>query len=74
MPGFLNKPTFDLHSFFSPKAMFSNLSLYMEEIDTKLPLLLHSQPWVALNAAPNEAESAQSNKKTEIIQHSSRVC
>ncbi|GJZ26612.1 hypothetical protein Tco_0570865 [Tanacetum coccineum] len=62
----------DVATSFDPKAVFSNLSLYMKEIGTKLPLLLHSQTWAALNTTPNEAEYAQSYKKTEIIQHSSK--
>lgn len=33
--------------------------MYMSDIGTKFPFLLHNQPWAALNAAPSEAESVK---------------
>lgn len=44
---------------FAPKEVFSRLPWYMQEMGTKLPSSLHSQPWAALSAAPSEAESDQ---------------
>lgn len=46
--------------------VFSNLSLYKNEMGTKLPFLLHSQPWAALKAAPRDAESVRGKKKKMI--------
>lgn len=45
--------------------VFSNLSLYKNEMGTKLPFLLHSQPWAALKAAPRDAESVRGKKKED---------
>jgi hypothetical protein len=41
--------------------------MYMQEMGTKPPSLLHSHPWAALSAAPSEAESVP--KTSAILTH-----
>lgn len=45
--------------------VFSLFFSYKHEKGTKVPFLLHSQPWAALNAAPREAESVKGVKEEE---------
>lgn len=74
---FINKAYLEANSWFPAlteslqlRADFSNMSLYKHAIGTKLPFLLHSQPWAALNAAPRDAESA--NQVTGLL-HQKRI-
>lgn len=46
-----------------PRDVLSNLSAYMSEMGTKLPFLLHNQPWAALSAAPRDAESVEQSSE-----------
>lgn len=40
---------------------------YKHEKGTKVPFVLHSQPWAALNAAPRDAESVKGVKGTNLL-------
>lgn len=42
--------------------VFSMLLMHISDIGTNFPFLLHNQPWAALTAAPNEAESVKQAK------------